>query len=157
MFLHVSMMVMLIRSAVALAALTEVNRSFRVFCYIQTCCYFLRLLRVTVLSKKFEETTDQTEHWYGTKYRMKKIPDDVIQVELNFEKHSLYVFLNALYHHKLVDSTMSLSWGMSCRGHVSPMSRNRRSLVRGHNHLGNTGRRPDALVFFHIREAFRCS
>ncbi|CAB3989452.1 insulin-degrading enzyme isoform X1 [Paramuricea clavata] len=44
-------------------------------------------LRVFVVSKKFEESADQTEEWYGTKYSVKKIPSDVVKkwcdVELN--------------------------------------------------------------------------
>ena len=32
------------------------------------------------MAKKFEETADQIEEWYGTKYSVKKIPSDAIEV-----------------------------------------------------------------------------
>lgn len=41
-------------------------------------CFFRS--RAMVVSKTFEETADQTEEWYGTKYSVKKIPSDVIEV-----------------------------------------------------------------------------
>lgn len=44
-------------------------------------------IRIMVVAKMFEETADQTEEWYGTKYSVKKIPSDIIEkwrnVELN--------------------------------------------------------------------------
>ncbi|XP_024120451.1 insulin-degrading enzyme [Oryzias melastigma] len=36
-------------------------------------------VRVTVVSKSFEEQTDRTEEWYGTQYKQEAISDEVIQ------------------------------------------------------------------------------
>ena len=35
---------------------------------------------VFVVSKTFEESAEETEEWYGTKYSVKKIPSGVIKV-----------------------------------------------------------------------------
>ena len=35
---------------------------------------------VFVVSKKFEESAEQTEEWYGTKYSVNKIPSDIVKV-----------------------------------------------------------------------------
>lgn len=37
-------------------------------------------VRVAVVGKKFESICDQTEPWYGTKYRLEKIPQETFQV-----------------------------------------------------------------------------
>ena len=42
--------------------------------------FFFFCFSVFVVSKKFEESADQTEEWYGTKYSVKKIPSDVVKV-----------------------------------------------------------------------------
>lgn len=36
--------------------------------------------RVAVIGKKFESETKEEEKWYGTKYKLEKIPADVIKV-----------------------------------------------------------------------------
>ena len=36
-------------------------------------------MRVTVLSKKYQGQTDQTEKWYGTDYKIEKIPSENIE------------------------------------------------------------------------------
>ena len=40
----------------------------------------LLLYSVFVVAKKFEESADKIEEWYGTKYSVQKIPNDVIKV-----------------------------------------------------------------------------
>ncbi|XP_028391087.1 insulin-degrading enzyme-like [Dendronephthya gigantea] len=42
-------------------------------------------IRVFVMAKKFEKTADEIEEWYGTKYSVKKIPNDAIEKWCNVE------------------------------------------------------------------------
>lgn len=36
--------------------------------------------RVAVIGKKFENEATETEKWYGTKYKLEKLPEDLIKV-----------------------------------------------------------------------------
>jgi hypothetical protein len=36
--------------------------------------------RVAVVGQKFESISNEVENWYGTKYRLEKIPDSVLDV-----------------------------------------------------------------------------
>jgi hypothetical protein len=36
--------------------------------------------RVAVLGQKFESISNEVEQWYGTKYRLEKIPDSLLDV-----------------------------------------------------------------------------
>lgn len=40
----------------------------------------MKLFRIVVVSKSFEEIADQIERWYGTKYTVETIPRDLIEV-----------------------------------------------------------------------------
>lgn len=50
--------------------------------------FTLIIFRLAVIGQKFENIADQTEPWYDTKYKMEKIPEDILEV-----KH----FYNLLY------------------------------------------------------------
>jgi hypothetical protein len=41
---------------------------------------FHLFFRVAVVGQKFESISNDVEHWYGTKYRLEKIPDSVLDV-----------------------------------------------------------------------------
>jgi ABC-type transport system involved in Fe-S cluster assembly fused permease/ATPase subunit len=41
---------------------------------------FHLFFRVAVVGQKFESISNEVEHWYGTKYRLEKIPDVVLDV-----------------------------------------------------------------------------
>ncbi|RNA20606.1 insulin-degrading enzyme isoform X1, partial [Brachionus plicatilis] len=47
-------------------------------------------MRVTVISKKFAGKTDQQEKWYGTEFKMEKIPDEKIKALKNLEKNESF-------------------------------------------------------------------
>lgn len=53
--------------------------------------------RIAVIAQKFELEADQTEKWYGTKYKMEKIPEDTLKVSyflsLNLSKNLNTLFL----------------------------------------------------------------
>jgi hypothetical protein len=38
------------------------------------------IFRVAVVGQKFESLSNEVEQWYGTKYRLEKIPDSVLNV-----------------------------------------------------------------------------
>lgn len=39
-------------------------------------------VRVGVIAKKFDGDTDQAEPWYGTQYKLEKIPEATLQVRI---------------------------------------------------------------------------
>jgi hypothetical protein len=41
---------------------------------------FHLFFRVAVVGQKFESISNEVENWYGTKYRLEKIPDSVLDV-----------------------------------------------------------------------------
>jgi len=41
---------------------------------------FHLFFRVAVVGQKFESISNEVEHWYGTKYRLEKIPNSVLDV-----------------------------------------------------------------------------
>jgi hypothetical protein len=41
---------------------------------------FHLFFRVAVVGQKFESICNEMERWYGTKYRLEKIPDSVLDV-----------------------------------------------------------------------------
>lgn len=43
------------------------------------CCLTPDNMRVAVIGKKFEPIADQSEEWYGTKYKRERIPDSLIE------------------------------------------------------------------------------
>ena len=58
-------------------------------------------VRVAVVGKKFEGTTDLVEKWYGTQYSISPIPEDTINVSapavyLDARFMSLEIFINDL-------------------------------------------------------------
>ena len=42
-------------------------------------------VRIAVIGKKFDGSTDQTERWYGTQYSLNPIPDETINVSSIFK------------------------------------------------------------------------
>jgi hypothetical protein len=38
--------------------------------------------RVAVVGQKFEPVTNEVERWYGTKYKLEKIPESVLNVSV---------------------------------------------------------------------------
>ena len=43
-------------------------------------CNFSNYSRVAVVSKSFEDKADQIEKWYGTKYSVEQIPNELLEV-----------------------------------------------------------------------------
>ena len=41
-------------------------------------------VRIAVVGKKFEGSTDRTEKWYGTQYRLTSIPQEALNVRRCF-------------------------------------------------------------------------
>lgn len=53
-----------------------------VFCHTQSGNIFSLcfLSRIAVVAKSFEGKTDLKEEWYGTDYKLEKIPESILQV-----------------------------------------------------------------------------
>lgn len=47
----------------------------------------LCISRVAIIGQKFEPDADQEEPWYGSKYKLEKIPESVIEVSTHTSTH----------------------------------------------------------------------
>lgn len=59
--------------------------------------FYLYMRRIAVIAKKFENEVDLKEPWYGTEYKMIKIPDSALKV-IVFNRWELlsYAFISCL-------------------------------------------------------------